>query len=254
MANPDLVAYLRKHWRHGPQTLRQKLVDEGVDEGEVDAALIEATPKPKPDAKKRLPFAVAGGLLSALLVFWALKSGSQNAARRPGSKQVLIQENPNDPHKAFVGHYGYILRLPLGYEAVSDFLDPRKRDEVAYLFPKGTDLTNLRDEGLYKPLGILRLEVRPRPRGIPEGRPGLLVLQRQIEMSMKSRKLAFTVKEQLVGGLPAFVAVTKDPSAKAQAFVVGGRFVYSLIGGSDDQLFMDTLQSLHEVGETPANP
>src|SRR5271170_4284779 len=96
-ANPDLVAYIRKHWKHGAPALRRKLVHEGLDEGEVDAAILAATPKPKSPNAKRLPGAIAGGIVSALLVFWALRSAPEHAVRKPGEKQVLIQENPNDP-------------------------------------------------------------------------------------------------------------------------------------------------------------
>jgi len=143
------------------------------------------------------------------------------------------------------------MRLPLGYSAISDFLDPEQRIEVVYLFPKGTDLTNLRDVGIYKPLGILRLEVQPRPRNIPEGRLGIAVLQRQAQLALQGRKIAFTIHEIFVGGLPAIIVESKEPAAKAEAFVVGSKVIYKLIGGAQDQLFTDTLQSIHEVGEKP---
>src|SRR5579863_1076864 len=131
-ANPDLVAFIKKYRKHGAPALRRKLVDEGLDEGEVDAAILAATPKPKSPNARRLPGAIMGGVVSALLVFWALKSGPEHTVRKPGEKQVLIQENPNDPHQAYLGHYGYILRLPLGYSAISDFLDPQNTIEVVY--------------------------------------------------------------------------------------------------------------------------
>lgn len=249
-ANPDLVAYLRKHWKHGPESLRAKLIDDGVDEGEIEAAILEAAPKPKPSQKPaRMPLSILSGVITAAFVFWAFRNKGEQTARSPGPKQVLVQENPNDPHQAYIGHYGYMMRLPLGYNASSDFLDPENTIEVVYLYPKGTDLTNLRDEGIYKPLGILRLEVQPRPRAIPEGRMGIAVLQRQVQVALQSRKIGFTIHEIFVGGLPAIVVESKEPAAKAEAFIVGSKVIYKLVGGAEDQLFTDTLQSIHEVGE-----
>ena len=251
-ANPELVSYLKKHWKFGPDHLRRKLIDEGIDEGEIDRALVEATPKPKgsPNAL-RLPVSILSGLAAMGAIVWLFQGKGGPATRKPGSKQVLVQENPNDPHQAYLGHYGYIVRLPLGYSAISDFLDPQNTVEVVYFFPKGTDLTNLRDEGIYKPLGILRLEVQPRPRSIPEGRIGITVLQRQAQAALQSRKIGFTIREIFVGGLPAIVIESKEPEAKAEALVVGSKVVYKLVGGANDQLFTDTLQSIHEVGEKP---
>src|SRR5208282_1395215 len=148
-------------------------------------------------------------IVLVVIAFLALENIPGEKPKTVASKQVLLQENPNDPHQAFLGHYGYVLRLPLGYQSLSDFKDPEQKIEVVYLFPNGTDLNNLPNEGLYGPLGILRLEVSPRR--IPGGNQGLELARNEVIKSLQQQKTVYSMRDTLVGGLQAIVINVGDP-------------------------------------------
>ena len=246
MANQELVAYFRKHWKqYGSDALRNKLLEEGLDENEVNAALAEAAPKSKTKVRKPLYLFIAVVVL-IIFVIWIFESGPEDTQQQTlASKQPPVRENLNDPHQAFMGHYGYVIRLPLGYEALSNFKDPEKTIEQVYLFPKGTDLNNLPDERIYAALGILRLEVRPQR--VPLGHAGLAVVRDELINSLQQSKLTYSLRETMVDGLQAVVVSIQGPRPQVRAYVIGSKVLYTLTGGAENQILVNTLLSLHEL-------
>src|SRR5690242_18484975 len=138
MVRPEVVDYLRQHLTSFKvEDLREQLACEGVSDDDfqdsLDAALKAAARKP---VKRG-----AAGLLS-------LRRASVPAAPPSGP------DAPAGQAAAFVGHSGYVVRLPAGYKAVSSFRDRGQQDEVVHFCRQETDPSSLIDEGLFGPLGI----------------------------------------------------------------------------------------------------
>lgn len=266
VADPKLVAYLRKTVpQFGAEAVREKLIDEGVAEPEIDEALAIAI-KPKP---KRRPLLIALGagifLLGAILFFFSqekppAQGGGTSAGARPAvgaetatgtGSSAPVESAPAMPKGPFMGHYGYMLQLPPGYASQMAFKDLGNRTEVVYLFPEKTDPTNLVNEGLYGQLGILRLEVSPLR--IAQGTIGIESLRAGITQTLNARGDTYEIKDTKVGDLPGFVVTISSPFPLVQAFVVGTKVMYVVTAGVDDPVFRNTLQSLTEVSphDTP---
>ncbi|MBI5200706.1 MAG: hypothetical protein HY925_03885 [Elusimicrobia bacterium] len=265
MPDPQLVAYLRKTVpQYGAEAVREKLVEEGVDEHEIDEALAVAI-KPKADKKKPLLIALGAGIFSlgAVLFFFSGEApkpqtnapmtvgGEPEAAALSATTASLPPGAPKGP---FMGHYGWMLQLPPGYATQSGFKDLGNRTEVVFLFPEKTDPTNLGNEGLYGQLGILRMEVSPLR--IAQGTIGIDSLRAGITQTLNNRGDTYELADTTVGGLPGFVVKITSPFPLVQAFVVGQKVMYVMTAGVDDPVFRNALQSLTEVSphDTPARP
>lgn len=267
MADPKLVAYLRKTVpQYGADPVREKLIEEGVSEAEIDEALAVAI---KPPAKRKTPLLIYGGFtlfaVGAAVMLFSMDKGKP-AEKKPAMAAMpsLDPDAPTDtaapqpqPEAAtqppqtealkgpFIGHYGYMLQAPPGYATMRQFKELGNRTEVVFLFPEKTDPTNFVNEGLYGPLGILRMEVSPLK--IPQGTIGLDSLKGGITKTLNARGDTYTVSETKVGNLSGFIVNISAPFPLAQAFVVGTKVLYVLTGGVDDPVFRNTLLSLTEV-------
>jgi len=186
--------------------------------------------------------AAAAVLAAAFIVLRRAPAGLPPSSAPAADRVPAAPEN-----REFMGRHGYMLKLPPNYTAVSSFADSRKTQEVVYLAPAGTDPGNFLNEGLYGPLGILRLEVRHRE--TPQGTVTPQVLKAGVLASLQARKAAYTVKDLEINGLAGFSANVSAPFQSAQAFLVGGRHYYVLTGGPEEGAFMDVLTSLHETAE-----
>lgn len=243
MPDRALVAYLRKNLpRFGAPALKAKLLEEGVSEEDFESGLAAA--RKARSNPGLLPFlALAAAAVSALLIYLAASRSSSPRDEKPRAA-APPSGRENGPGENFLGHYGYMLRLPPGYVARSEFKDPQRTQELVYLFPENTDPSNLANEGLYSQLGILRLEVSPKR--LPQGPAGLEALRAWVQASMRQRKAIYALKDASVGGMQGLLLNVNAPAPLTQAFAIGNNALYVLTGGAADPLFNEVLASLHE--------
>jgi hypothetical protein len=252
-SDPELLAYIRTHLKaHGVEELRKQLLADGVEASKVDAALAEAAAAPKIPAllRRRLAFfaLAAGVLLLALAGYLSMQKG-------PGSDRSPSpdpdRENPaqalpeGEQDNVYRGHYGFMIKLPAGYGASAGFSDPRKTLEIVHLFPIGTDSTHFIHEGLYGQLGIVRIEVYPRSR--PEGSIGLPGLKALALSRLRTERAIYTSRPLMINGMQGIQISATEPFTYAKAYLVGQKVVYTITGGSENELFNNLLSSLLEV-------
>ena len=252
-SDPELLAYIRAHLKtHGAQALRKQLLADGVEASKIDAALAEADGAPKIPAiaRRRLAFFAMGGgvLLLALAGYLSMeKSPSSERPPSPGPEgqtpEQVLAEGEQD--NVFRGHYGYMIKLPAGYGASAGFSDPRKTLEVVHLFPIGTDSTHFIHEGLYGQLGIVRIEVYPRSR--PEGSIGIAGLKALALSRLRTERATYTSRPLMINGMQGIQIAATEPFTYAKAYLVGQKVVYTITGGSENELYNNLLSSLLEV-------
>lgn len=234
MANPELVAYIKTNLKKfGPEAVRKQLLQDGVAPAELDAAMVEALPRKK---KRLAAIALGGGAL--LLVLAVLMS--MQAPSPPN-----VEDSDDEGDGIYRGHYGYMLKLPPGYRAYGTFRDPKKTQELVYIYPKGTDHSHFIHEGLYGNLGILRLEALPRR--VPQGFVGIETLEAFVKNDLDKKKATYKIRSLIVQGLPAFVVNVEKPFKYVRAYIVGQKIRYTLIGGEENTLFIEVLSSLLEA-------
>lgn len=207
-----------------------------MPEGLPAAGLPPIKPRPRafPALKVLLGAAAAAALV--LLVWLGL---NPPAAKAPNA------ERPADAEEsAFVGHFGYVVRLPKGYAAARGGLDRRKTTEVVHFFKTGTDPTSLLDEGLYGQLGIVRLKAQRSPfTATPHG---LESLTRLVTGRASERGEKFSAKPLQISSLRGIQLSYEPPFARVEAFVVGQQILYSFLAGQDDEVFREILTSLRD--------
>ncbi len=238
--NPKLVSYLRKNLpRFGEQALRDKLLEEDVAEEEIAAAMAEARRSPpKPPLLLRITVA----LLAGLIVFGLLYK-EEETNKPPSNTSAGALNAPPEPSAPYIGNSGYMLKLPNGYSAHSILRDMGKT-EIVFIYPHKVDPSHFNNEGLYGPLGLLRLEVSPRQ--LPQSAAGAAMLKSTVTAQLSKRGDVFTTRELLVGGLPGFVVNISKPFPSTRAFLIGGKVLYMLVGGNEDRLFNELLESINE--------
>lgn len=267
MADPHLVAYIREHapaW--GTDSLKRHLLAQGVDAAQLDAALLEATPTmtplvaippaPPPGAApptapgRRKRGSKAGLIVGALcgglgLMALSLFMGREQA---PDTKPPVAATGGGEPEDAalFHGRYGFIVKLPPGYEARSSFTDAEKTLEVVYIYRQGTHAQHFIHDGLYEHLGILRLEVLPRR--VPQGFVGMDALKDFVLRQLASDKSQFEQRSTMVNGMPAFIVKILKPFQIRRAYIVGEKVRYTLVGGFENPVFDQVIETLAETG------
>lgn len=265
MADPHLVAYIREHapaW--GTDALKRHLLAQGVDAAQLDAALAEAAPAltplvavpPAPPPGAVPPTAPGKKRKSskAALVVGALCGGLGLMAL-----SFLMGRDPAPPPPAappagaagedaalFHGRYGFIVKLPPGYEAKSSFTDAAQSLETVYIYRQGTDPQHFIHDGLYEHLGILRLEVQPRR--VPQGFVGMDALKDFVLRQLARDKSQFQQTSTVVNGMPAFIVKVSKPFQIRRAYMVGEKVRYTLVGGLENPVFDQVLETLAETG------
>jgi hypothetical protein len=242
MANNDLHEYVRKNLpTFGEASLREQLLRDGVAAKDIDSA-ISATKTVPPAPRKRRGLALIAVILGGLLIIAAGIMGSKS--NKKAVTPVTAAEEEFDDG-IYYGHYGFLFKLPAGYAAHNEFRDPRKTEEVVYVYPKGTSHNHLIHEGLFGSLGILRLEVLPRR--VPQGYVGIDTLKAFVKSRLEHDKAAFSMRDLNVNGKPAFIVNAEKPFKYSRAYLVGQKVRYTLVGGEENSLFIDVLSSLHEA-------
>ncbi|MFA6092406.1 MAG: hypothetical protein WCU88_07535 [Elusimicrobiota bacterium] len=252
-ANPALVEYIRLHLtEHGEEALREQLASEGIAPEEIDAAFAQllSSRRKRPRGRAAIFGILAGiSLIAAGAYFSFDKTGKtsseppvQSALSAPDETAGIVKDGDAT---LFTGHYGYMVKLPANYQAISDFQDPQKTLEVAYLYPTGTDPTNFIHEGLYGQLGILRIEAVPRrTRG---GVIGIDEIKTIAKARLGAERSVYKERSAVYNGFPAYIIQSSQPFAYARAYLIGQKVCYTITAGTDNALLAKILETFVEV-------
>ena len=249
MLRPDVVEYLKENLKSYPvEVLRKQLADEGVSDQDFTDSLAVALRAPTTVSKtipaKRktslaaIAFLCVGVAIILSIGFYAL-SQKPKLSRGEGNT-----ENPSG-ESGFIGHAGWIVRLPKDYVGVSDFRDGARQHQVVYFCKKGTDPTNFVNEGLFGQLGIVKLEVLPTQ--FPNNPTGIANLSRMAAGKYKNAGEKFTMKNMQVATLPGVSVTVLSPFPRAEAFVLGQDHMYFFSAGQEDDIWRDIVLSLRDA-------
>lgn len=276
MADPHLVDYVRQHLgTYGADALRTQLRGQGVAESELEAALAEAgvsrtptvpplvavPPPPPPGAEpptvpmtrrrgSRAGMAV-GALVGGLMMMGLALFMGRPPKPPPAKPAAPAAAAPADA-TLYHGSYGFIIKLPPGYEAKGSFRDAEKTLEVVYVYKAGTDPQHFINEGLYDHMGILRLEVLPRR--VPQGFVGIDTVKQWVVGQLEADKATYELKSTVVNGMPAVIVTASKPFQFRKAFLVGDKVRYTLVGGHENPVFDEVLATLAETGARDDTP
>lgn len=247
MARQDVVAYLKLNLDKFPvEDLRQQLAEEGVSPDEFDEALRVArlvTLMPVAPPPRKAPAGLIFlGLGAVVIGGAALLLLKPEAPPEPAPGQAARAEAGES---AFVGHYGYVVRLPRDYSAVPGFKDGKKTVEVVHFCKGGTDPTHFLDEGLYGQLGIVRLEAQPSE--LAGNLNGLEALSRAISARSQARGEKFTLKNLQISSLRGIQINYDVPFPRVEAYILGEKVLYTFLAGQDDEIYRDILMSLRDA-------
>ncbi len=249
MLRPDVVDYLKDHLKSFPvEILRKQLAEEGVTDIDFNDSLSAALRAPTTVSKKvtakpktsvaAIAFLAVGVALILSIAMYALSQKPKLSSSEGNT------ENPSG-ESAFIGHAGWIVRLPKDYIGVSDFADSSKQHQVVYFCKKGTDPTNFLNEGLFGQLGIVKLEVLPTQ--FPNNPTGVANLSRMAAGKYKNAGEKFTMKNMQVATLPGVSVTVLSPFPRAEAFVLGQDQMYFFAAGQEDDIWRDIVLSLRDA-------
>jgi hypothetical protein len=255
MARPEVVKYLRDNLlKHPVEALQRQLKEEGVSDIDFEHSLADALLGPKalppPPAKKKAPqnavlrLALVGLLLiiGAAMFVLSKKSASPGPPPAPAPKPP---ETAGSGESGFVGAHGWVVRLPKNYVGLSEFKDSSKTDEIVHFSKSGTDPTNFLDDGLYGEMGIVRLEVSPRP--FPANMTGAASLAAAVRNKTASRGETYVMKTIQIGTLPGVQVNIQTPFPRVEAYILGQNDLYFFYGGQEDDIWRDIVLSLRDT-------
>ena len=251
MVRPDVVQYLQDNLPlHPVETLRKQLSAEGVTDADFTDSLSQAlrSPKTRTTPVERLknaslasPLVLTGVIAAVILLFGMLLLSPKQklSSSREGNTQ-----NPSG-ESGFIGHAGWVVRLPKDYTGVSDFKDSAKTHQIIYFCKKDTDPTNFLNEGLFGQLGIVKLEVMPTR--FPNNPAGLANLTRMASGKYASAGEKFSIKNIQVATLPGIQVTVLSPFPRAEAFILGQEQLYYFSAGQEDDIWRDIVLSLRDA-------
>ena len=240
MPEPEIVRYLKDNLKRFPiEQLRAQLAKEGVGDADFDEALRMALV-----ATERKPVKSGGAAKLFLGAGVALAVVGALLALREPAVEPLSSAKPPSAEGGFVGHHGYVVRLPPDYIAVQSFRDERRKAEIVHFCPKGTDPSNFLNEGLYGQLGIVKLEIQTSP--LAGTLNGLDTLARIVGGRAKQNNEKYTLKN-LQGSSMRGIQVSFDgPFPRVESYILGERHLYSFSAGQDDEIYRGILESLRD--------
>lgn len=192
-----------------------------------------AMPPLSPRAVKMLM--VAAPLAAVIFILVLLRHRDQP----PGGPSATVVGG-----EFFLGHYGYVVHIPKKYVAVQEFKDKKKTVETVYFCKTGTDPTNFLDEGIYGPLGIVRLEARPNE--FTQERGGLEALQRVLASASHQRGDNFVIKSLPIASLRGIQINYEAPFPRVEAYILGQNVLYYFMAGQEDEVFREIVLSLRD--------
>jgi hypothetical protein len=248
MVKPDVVAYLQANLKKHPiDALRRQLADDGVGDVDFDDSLkaVMNAPVTAPAAPHGGPshasvaFLVIGvALVAGIAVLITLR---REPAAPPPSSTVVSATGES----AFVGHTGYVIRLPKGYEAAAAFKDSEKTVEVVHFCRAGTDPTNFLHEGLFGQLGIVRLEVRPNP--FSGNITAIERLTSLVTADLTQRGCKFSPPKVIpISSLRGVRVQIELPEPSIETYILGEEVLYHFYAGQDDEVYHDIVNSLRD--------
>lgn len=189
----------------------------------------------------RAPKVILGAGMALLLgvAIFALSRKPAPPPERGGGAKAASGES------GYVGARGWVLRLPPNYEGSAELRGPAKTEEVVHFCPRGTDPTNFLNEGLFGPLGIVRLEVVPSP--FPPTPTGAAQLARAVSGKLTMRRDKFALKNVQIATLPGVQANISGPFPHVEAYILGQRDLYAFYGGQEDDVWRDIVLSLRDA-------
>jgi hypothetical protein len=238
MARLEVVSYLRENLKkHPAEALRQQLAQEGVTDAEFKEALALAKLPPAGRGARALLVAGASLLAVAVLFYFTQKPAAPPPA--PSAPAGASGES------GFVGRHGFVVRLPKDYVAIQSFKDLEKTVEIVHFAKAGTDPTNFVDEGLFGPLGIVRLEVQPTAyAGYTNGLEALTML---LSSRARQRGEKFALKHFQVSSLHGVQFNYEPPFGRIESYILGQKVLYTFLTGQEDEIYRDILNSLRET-------
>jgi hypothetical protein len=250
MVRPEVVDYLRENLtKFQAEDLRLQLKDEGVTEVDFQDSLAVARSNPRTVTMRlTAPADKTASRLAAIKL--ALFLGS--ALLLVLGVMTLLASKPPAPAKSaaaatgesgFVGHSGWVVRLPPNYTGVTEFPDASKTEEIVHFCPNDTDPTNFIDEDLYGQLGIIRLHVAPSD--FPQNPAGIAGLTRAITGRLRGEK--YVLKNIQIATLPGVQVNVQSPLPRVEVYVLGQSQVYFFYGGQEDQVWRDIVLSLRDA-------
>lgn len=246
-AREDVVVYLQTHIKEFPvEELRRQLATEGVTDAEFDEALKQAQKAPAKKAPS--PRAVMGRLLVfvgfitiALAVVIALKGSGDEPQRASGPASA-----PGSPAaSAYLGKAGWVVKLPAGYAATQNFKGSVAGLETVHFHRAGLDRASLLDEGLYGPLGIVRLDVQDDP--FASTLSPVDSVTSAVSAKARERGEKFSTKPVQISSLKGVQFTYDAPRARVETYVVGESSLYTFFAGQEDEIFREILLSLRET-------
>lgn len=245
---PEVVAYLSENLANFPvDALRRQLAEEGVSELDFADCLAQAlrapktavaTQKLKAPAKTTKAFLVVGLVLVVGAGLLALSS------QKPPTEKASGPESASG-ESGYVGHRGWVVRLPKDYVGIAEFKDKAKTDQVVHFCKHGTDPTNFLNEGLFGQMGIVRLEVTPSP--FPANPVGAAGLTTAVNRKTNSHGEKFVLKNFSVGTLPGVMVSIQSPFPRVEAYLLGKSELYFFYGGQEDDVWRDIVLSLRDA-------
>ena len=145
----------------------------------------------------------------------------------------------------FVGHRGWVVRLPKDYVGMSEFKDKGKSHLIVHFCKRGTDPTNFLNENLFGQMEIVRLEVTPSP--FPPNPTGVANLTSAANRKISSRGEKFVLRDFSVGTLPGVLVNIQSPYPRVEAYLLGKNELYFFYGGQEDDIWRDIVLSLRDA-------
>lgn len=245
---PEVVAYLQENLPKYPvEELRRQLYAEGVSDIDFQDCLAAALRAPRTEAKKKPAAAQnnrAAKVFLAVGVLTILGVGLFALSRKADSKADAAAASEGG-ESGFVGPSMWVVRLPQGYVGLTSFKDPRRTHEVVHFCPKGTDPTNLLNEGLYGQLGVVRLEVFPSP--FPDNPTGVSTMALRVQNRLTAQGEKFAIKNIQVGSLPGIQVNVLAPFPRVEGYVLGKNSLYYFYAGQEDSVWRDIVLSLRDA-------
>jgi hypothetical protein len=244
MARPEVLRYLRDNLKKFPtDDLRRQLAFDGVTDKEFDEAVKELRATQPTKVKARASGAL-GRFLMLLGAMGVVGAAALAIFQKPKTQGA---EGPRSApvESGFVGHAGYVVKLPSGYVAMQRFKDQEKTIELVHFCKAGTDPTNFLDEGLFGQLGIVRMEARPSP--VPTDLTGLERLTSLVTSQAQQRGEKFTVKNLQISTLRGVQLTFDVPYPRVEAYILGEQMLYLFTAGQEDETYRSLVQSLRDA-------